>query len=108
MIGDWFPPVTMETTRKRRIDALVGHLPRRLQPAVHWLRRPAVRWIRLPAGLLLILGGIFIMLPLIGLWMVPLGLILLGEDLPLAGRILDRVFDWLARRHPHWLDETPQ
>ncbi len=98
--------MTVEATRKRRIDALVGRLPRRSQAAVQWLRRPAARWIRLPAGVLLVLGGIFILLPLIGLWMVPLGLILLCEDLPIAGRVLDRVFDWLARRRPDWLGES--
>jgi hypothetical protein len=72
------------------------------------LRRPEARWVRLPVGLLLVLGGIFSILPLLGLWMLPLGLILLAEDLPIAARLLDRLLDWLARHRPEWLGETRQ
>jgi hypothetical protein len=38
--------------------------------------------VRIPAGLLLIAGGVFAILPLLGLWMLPLGLVLLAEDIP--------------------------
>jgi hypothetical protein len=92
--------------RDRRIDALIGRLPGRLQSSLRRLRRREARWIRLPVGLLLVLGGIFSILPLLGLWMLPLGLILLAEDLPIAGRLLDRLLDWLARHRPAWLGET--
>jgi hypothetical protein len=32
--------------------------------------------------LLLILGGLLFFLPILGIWMLPLGLLLLAEDLP--------------------------
>jgi hypothetical protein len=32
--------------------------------------------------LLLILGGLLSFLPILGIWMLPLGLLLLAEDLP--------------------------
>jgi hypothetical protein len=34
--------------------------PERVGRAIRWLRHPASRWIRIRAGLLLVLGGIFL------------------------------------------------
>ena len=36
---------------------------------------------RIPLGILLVLGGIFSFLPVLGIWMLPLGLLLLALDL---------------------------
>lgn len=47
-----------------------------------FLRRPVARLIRIPLGFLLVLGGIFSFLPVLGIWMLPLGLLLLAIDLP--------------------------
>ena len=68
--------------RERRLELLIRRLPRRLRDAVRWLRQPAARWLRMPVGLLLIVGGVFSILPVLGLWMLPLGLVLLAEDFP--------------------------
>ena len=38
--------------------------------------------IRLPLGIVLICGGILSFLPILGIWMLPLGLLLLAVDLP--------------------------
>ena len=46
------------------------------------------RWVRIPLGILLVIGGIFGALPILGFWMLPLGLILLSADFPWAKRIL--------------------
>ena len=46
------------------------------------------RWIRIPLGILLVVGGIFGALPVLGFWMLPLGLILLSADFPWAKRAL--------------------
>ncbi len=43
---------------------------------------PANRFARLAIGLLLIIGGILGFLPVLGFWMVPLGLLVLSYDLP--------------------------
>lgn len=42
------------------------------------------RWlpVRLPLALLLIVGGLVSFLPVLGIWMLPLGLLLLAVDLP--------------------------
>ena len=46
------------------------------------------RWVRIPLGILLVVGGIFGALPILGFWMLPLGLILLSADFPWAKRVL--------------------
>jgi hypothetical protein len=91
--------------RDRRIDALLQHLPPRIAPAIHRLRRPEARWLRLPLGVLLIFGGLLGFLPLLGFWMLPLGLILLAEDIPFLRRARDRLLDGLERRRPNWFSQ---
>jgi len=86
----------------RRLRRLTRRLPGRLQAIIRWLRKPASRWARIPAGVGLILGGCLAILPFFGLWMLPLGLILLAEDIPPLRRLRDRALDWLERRKPHW------
>ncbi len=46
------------------------------------LRRDSWFPIRFPLALLLIAGGLFSFLPILGIWMLPLGLLLLAVDLP--------------------------
>lgn len=46
----------------------------------------ANRWVRLSLGFLLIIGGFLGALPVLGFWMLPLGLILLSADFPWAKR----------------------
>jgi hypothetical protein len=41
-----------------------------------------LRYLRLPLALLLIAGGFLGFLPVLGFWMIPLGLLLLAIDLP--------------------------
>ena len=83
----------METTieaTERAWDARVAHLltklPVRLRSGVEWLREPSRRPLRLGAAVLLVLGGFLSVLPVFGLWMLPLGLALMSDELPLPGR----------------------
>jgi len=86
-----------------RLDALVGRLPPRLADITTYLLKPSSRWVRLPAGALLIVGGVLSFLPVLGIWMLPLGLALLAEDVPGLRAQRSRVLDWVERRKPHWL-----
>ena len=63
-----------------RLDALVGRLPPRLADTTAYLLKPSSRWVRIPSGALLIVGGVLSILPILGVWMLPLGLALLPED----------------------------
>jgi hypothetical protein len=87
---------------RRRLTNLIDRLPNRIRSAIHWLLEPSRGGRAYPAGVALILGGFFSILPVFGLWMLPLGLILLTEDLPIVRRGVARVLDWLENRWPHW------
>ena len=87
---------------ERQLESLIDRLPNGLQATARWLRRPSSRWARIPAGVLLIGGGVLSILPFLGLWMLPLGVILLAEDIPPLRRARARLLDLLERRRPHW------
>jgi hypothetical protein len=89
-----------------RLDALVHRLPPRLAGTVIYLLKPSSRWVRIPSGALLIIGGVLSFLPVLGIWMLPLGLALLAEDVPALRSSRSKVFDWIERRKPHWLDPS--
>jgi hypothetical protein len=58
---------------------------------------PRSRRGRIVLGGLLVLGGIFSILPLLGVWMLPLGLLILSVDLALVRRHRRRLAVWWAR-----------
>ena len=65
----------------RLFDKLERKIPQKAASLLARIRRPEARWIRIPLGILLVLGGIFSFLPVLGIWMLPLGLLLLAVDL---------------------------
>jgi len=91
---------------EHRLERLIDRLPSRFRTTVRWLRKPSSRWVRIPAGMFLIAGGLLGILPLLGFWMLPLGLILLAEDVPLLRTWRDRILTWIEQRRPHWLRDT--
>jgi hypothetical protein len=70
---------------------------------VAYIRADRARLIRLPIALLLILGGLVSFLPFLGLWMLPLGLMLLALDLPFLQGPVAAATIRLRRRFGHWL-----
>lgn len=87
----------------RRIEALVGRLPPRIGGTVNYLLKPSNRWVRIPSGAMLVAGGVLSFLPLLGVWMLPLGLALLAEDVPALRSSRSKALDWIERRKPEWL-----
>ena len=61
------------------------------------LALPASRLARILIGSLLILGGLLGFLPVLGFWMVPLGLLVLSVDLPVVRRWRRRLTVWWHR-----------
>jgi hypothetical protein len=47
-----------------------------------WVRRPHMHLVRIPLAIVLMLGGVFSFLPVLGIWMLPLGLLVLAVDVP--------------------------
>lgn len=67
-----------------------------------WIRQPSSRWVRIPLGILLIFGGLLSFLPVLGIWMLPLGLLLLALDLPFLQGPLNRTLFWGQRKWTNW------
>ena len=70
----------------------------RLRFAGREIPLPQSRGLRIALGIVLILGGILGFLPILGFWMVPLGLLVLSVDLPPVRRARRRLSVWWARR----------
>lgn len=86
-----------------RLGRLLNQLPKPIRRCARSLLQPSARWIRIPVGVLLICGGIAGFLPVLGFWMLPIGLALLAEDVPMLRSVRSRILHWIERRHPRWL-----
>jgi hypothetical protein len=80
-----------------RIERGLTHAPDWLRASVHWLRAPSRFWVRIIAGVLLIVGGFLAILPIFGLWMLPLGLALIADDVPWLQVRLEQAARWCER-----------
>ena len=65
----------------RQFEAIARLVPF-LRAPIKALRSDKYRLIRVPLALLFIAGGVFSFLPVLGVWMLPLGVLLLAVDLP--------------------------
>jgi hypothetical protein len=82
----------------RKIDQIADGLPESAGGFLRWLKSPSSRWVRIPIALLLIVGGIVGFLPVLGFWMIPLGLLFLAQDVPFLQRPILQALTWLERR----------
>ena len=87
-------PLSSRQELRRAFKRIEHELPPRLAAGLRWLRHPKSRLVRIPAGIGLIAGGIFSFLPLLGAWMLPLGLLLLAADRPILQRPMARFALW--------------
>jgi hypothetical protein len=91
-----------EKKLNRQFERIQQKLPGPISRFLRWLRKPSSRWVRIPAGILLIVGGILSFLPILGLWMLPLGLLLLAQDLPFLQRPMRRLLTRTEQRWARW------
>ena len=66
--------------------------------SVGWLRKPSSILVRIPLAILLMVGGIFSFLPVLGLWMLPLGLVLFAQDVPFLQTPMAKALGWIERK----------
>ncbi|WP_448952363.1 hypothetical protein [Labrys neptuniae] len=59
---------------------------------------PASRVLRVILGALLVIGGLLGFLPILGFWMIPLGLLILSIDIALVRRHRRKLAVWWGRR----------
>ncbi|MGQ3051492.1 MAG: hypothetical protein ACT6S0_06890 [Roseateles sp.] len=72
-------------------------LPGRLARGLAWLRSPGAIWVRIPAGLLCIAASAFWFMPVIGIEWLPMGLLLLAQDLPFLRKPVGRLILFLIK-----------
>ena len=94
-----------DATHDPRLLRLLNALPHPARRSYTWLIRPEAKWLRLPLSVVLIAGGVFSFLPVFGLWMLPIGALLLGEDIPPVRRATLRA---LGRTQPWWARWRPR
>jgi len=63
---------------------------------------PRSKVLRISLGVALVMGGLVGFLPVLGFWMVPLGIIVLSVDIPAARRLRRRAVTWWERRRRAW------
>lgn len=94
--------MTTTTELNKYFDMINRRLPTRMSASIEWLRKPSSFTARLIAAVLLILGGFFSFLPILGVWMLPLGLMLIAQDLPFLQKPLVKAFKWVEAKW-RWL-----
>jgi hypothetical protein len=82
----------------RAFEELEQETPDRVSRTIRWLRDPEARWIRIPLGGLLILGSALWFLPVLGIEMLPIGLLLIAQDVPFLRRPVGRAVLWLEHK----------
>jgi hypothetical protein len=82
----------------RYFEMINRRVPTRVSEFIRWLRKPSSFAARLAVALLLILGGIFSFLPVLGIWMLPLGLLLIAQDVPFLQKPLVSLLAWIEEK----------
>jgi hypothetical protein len=81
-----------------RLQRLLNSLPNVVRRSYLWLMKLGMVWVRVPVGVLFIIFGF---LPILGFWMIPIGALLLGQDVPPVQRavlfFIGRVQEWWDR-----------
>ena len=87
-----------EVTLERYFEIIDRRAPAVVSRFIRWLREPSMVIIRWMIALLLVLGGVFSFLPVLGLWMLPLGLLLIAQDVAVLREPLLRSFIWFEQK----------
>jgi hypothetical protein len=82
----------------RAFDELEHEVPDWLARAIRWLRSPASRWVRIPLGIVFIAGGLLWFLPVLGIELLPIGLLLIAQDVPFMKKPVGRGMLWLVHQ----------
>jgi hypothetical protein len=73
------------TAADARLDRQFERISRQVPASrgfLDWVRKPRLHLVRIPLAIVLVLGGVFSFLPVLGIWMLPLGLLVLAVDIP--------------------------
>ena len=88
---------TIDTELNRHFKMIDRRVRISVSKFIRWPRMPSSFVVRLVIGLLLILGGVFSFLPVLGVWMLPLGLLLIAQDVPFLQKPLVAAIAWVEK-----------
>jgi hypothetical protein len=100
----------MRDRHRRRLDRQFRAMSRAFPKLKGAITRLNVRrgvLVRVPLGIALLIGGLLSILPFLGLWMIPLGLMVLAIDLPLLRPAVSAGIIRLRRRWSVWRRNRP-
>ena|SRR5207248_2788795 len=80
------------------IDRLQNHIPRLVGHNLNRLRGKRALWLRVLTGVALIAAWCFFPLPIVGIWMLPVGLALLAQDIPMMRSPMARFLHFTNRK----------
>jgi hypothetical protein len=82
------------------LDEFAARLPAKAGQFTRWITSPSATVVRIPVGGVLIAGGVVGFLPILGFWMVPLGLAVIAQDVPALRPPMTRMLGWINRKLP--------
>jgi hypothetical protein len=83
----------------KAFDNLEEEVPDRVARAIRWLRSPKSRWVRLPLAVLILAAALLgPILPVVGIELLPIGLLLIAQDVPFLKKPVGRAMLWLEDR----------
>jgi hypothetical protein len=85
----------------KAFDELEQEAPGFLTGAICWMRKPQARMVRLPLGILCIVGGFLWFLPVVGIELLPIGLLLVAQDVPFLRGPVARMTLYLLDQWTH-------
>lgn len=86
------------TTRKTNMHFGIDPRTREIVVGTFRMKLPESRWLRTTIGVVLVFCGILGFLPVLGFWMMPLGLLVLSHDSHFVRRQRRRLAVWWATR----------
>jgi hypothetical protein len=100
------PPVNRRAAREAaqaKLDLAYAqqeqHAPDAVARAIRWLRNPGGRAVRLPLGIVLVVAGLLgPLLPFVGVQLIPVGLLLIAQDVPPLREPVAQMTLWLERQ----------
>lgn len=95
-------PSRADTRLHVRLRNQAEDLARRLMRVIERMKRHPNKWARRGTAGLLILGGCLWFLPVLGLWMLPLGLVIISDEVSWLRRARRRLTVWLGDRYRRW------
>jgi hypothetical protein len=84
----------------QQLSQFAQRLPPKLGRVLLWLWQPSRIWLRVPLAIALVVGGLLSFLPVLGIWMLPLGLVLAARDIPFLQAPMARMLAWIETRWP--------